>query len=156
MLVSNPVSVNASNASIFLTSQTKKKLSSRKNTWKYHFSDITFRSIIFQKSTKFTFSWRESTCMCRVVYVCVTMFLICITCLENAQKIFYGTKIKSHAPLKKLFLTLQIGFWLWWSIIFQKSTKCTFSWRESTCMCRVVPKIIWKDSLDLKQCFLHF
>ena len=31
------------------------------------------------------------------------MFFTCITCLENAQKIFYGTKMKSHAPLKKAF-----------------------------------------------------
>ena len=56
------------------------------------------------------------------------MFFTCITCLENAQKIFYGTKMKSHAPLKKAFfdtpkwiLALEINggtvikyfYWFW-------------------------------------------
>ena len=61
----------------------------------------------------------------------------------------------SHASEKSFFWRSKVDFGSGGVSFFKKSTKFTFSWRESTCMCRVVPKIIWKDSLDLKQCFLH-
>ena len=70
------------------------------------------------------------------------VFFICITCLENPQKVFYWQKMKLHALSKKPFFDTPNWILTLLECDFEKSTKLILSSRESTCKCRVVPKII--------------